>query len=454
MELFGKYDVVVVGAGITGVVASIRAARQGVKTLLVEGSGVLGGLVTGGRLTKPAGLVNGGIYKELINRAAENGGADNQIRSSKWGSYSGVFDAEVMQRVIIEVIEEANVEVLLHTQVTDVIRNSQQVKGIQIQTKSGTKLVLAKVVIDASGDGDVACLAKAQFLSGRSQDGLMQPITSYFRVLNVDIPSVVQDFKEHIEDMWELNVPEKEGATNEDYVLNFFAAGLTERIENAKKDGFNWIVPRDHMALKAGLIPGELNINATRFHGNGLDERTLSRAEIEIRKQAYNAFDFLKKYVRGFENSIFLEVAPKLGIRETRRIVGEYMLTKADVTNEARFEDAIGLSNCPIDIHEPDGEKLTIIDVGKGYGIPFRCLIPKDVDGLLVAGRCISADDTAFGSTRNTPSCALTGEAAAVGAAYATKNGVLPREVPIKEIQRELSRDNSFLGTPDENHST
>jgi hypothetical protein len=447
MELFGKYDVVVVGAGITGVVASIRAARQGVKTLLVEGSGVLGGLVTGGRLTKPTGLINGGVFKELINRAAEYKGADDQIRSSYWGSYTGVFDAEVMQRVIIDVVEESGVEVLLHAQVTDILNEGKKVKGIQIQTKSGVKLILAKVVIDASGDGDVADLSGAEFMLGRPQDGLTQPITSYFRVLNVDIPAVAKDFKENEDDMWELVVPEKEDVTNEDFALLFFATGLTKRIERAKKEGFNWIIPKNHMTFKAGLIPGELNINVTRFHGNGLDERTLSRAEIEIKKQAYSAYDFLKKYVKGFENSLFLEVAPKLGIRETRRIVGEYILTENDIRSQARFDDAIGLINSPIDVHEPGGEKAIMDNVGTGYGIPFRCLIPKDVDGLLVAGRCISVDEIAFGSTRNVPACAVTGEAAAIAAAIAVQNNILPREVPISEVQSELTKSNIPLGS-------
>jgi hypothetical protein len=453
MELFGKYDVVVVGAGVTGIVASIKAARKGVKTLLVEGSGVLGGLVTGGRLTKPTGLVNGGVFKELIDRAAEYKGADDQIRSSYWGSYTGVFDAEVMQRVIIEAVEDSGVEVLLHAQVTDILREGKQLKGIHIQTKSGVKLILASVIIDASGDGDVAELGGAEFMLGRPQDGLTQPITSYFRVLNVDIPAVAKDFKENEDDMWELVVPEKEGASNEDYAMVFFATGLTKRIERAKKEGFEWIIPKNHMTFKGGLIPGELSINVTRVHGNGLDERTLSRAEIEIKKQAYSAYEFLKKYVRGFENSIFLEVAPKLGIRETRRIVGEYILTEKDIRSEARFDDAIGLINSPIDVHEPGGEKAIMENVGKGYGIPFRCLIPKHVDGLLVAGRCISVDEIAFGSTRNVPACAATGEAAALAAAYAVQNNVLPREVPVTEIQRELTIKNIPLGSKQDSYN-
>lgn len=454
MELYGEYDVIVVGAGITGVVASLRAAREGVKTLLVEGTGWLGGLLTGGRLTKPTGLVEGGILRDLINRAASYGGADTEPRKSYWGSYTGVFDAEIMQRVIIEAIEEAGIDVLLHAMVTDVIRDGQKIKGIQIRTKSGTKLILAKVVIDASGDGDVAAMAGAEVMLGRPQDGLTQPITSYFRVLNVNIPAVAQDFKENMDDMWELVVPEKDGAVNEDYCLVFFATGLTKRIEKAKKDGFNWIVPKDHMTFKAGLIPGELSINVTRFHGNGLDDVTLSCAEIEIRKQAYSVFDFLKKYVHGFDKAIFLEVAPKLGIRETRRILGEYVLTEHDVRNEARFEDSIGICNSPVDVHEPGGDRAIMESVGAGYGIPFRCLIPKNIDGLLISGRCISVDETAFGSIRNLPGCNLTGEAAAIAAAYAVKNNVLPREVPVKEVQKVLIGLNIPLGISEKTRTT
>ena len=224
--------------------------------------------------------------------------------------------------------------------------------------------------------------------------------------------------------------------------------GFTKRIERAKADGFDWIVPKNHITMKTGLIPGEISVNVTRFHGSGLDERVLSRAEIEIRKQAYCAFDFLKRYVRGFENSIFLEVAPKLGIRETRRVLGRYLLTEADVRGQARFDDAIGLCNSPVDVHEPGGDRAIMDNVGEGYGIPFRCLIPEGIEGLLVAGRCISVDEIAFGSTRNVPACAMTGEAAAIAAANAAAAGIMPSAVNITEIQDRLRALGVTLGSP------
>jgi hypothetical protein len=189
-------------------------------------------------------------------------------------------------------------------------------------------------------------------------------------------------------------------------------------------------------------------VNVTRYHGSGLDERDLTRAEIEIRKQAYCAFEFLKRYVGGFRDSIFLEVAPKLGVRETRRVRGHYILTEAEVRGQARFPDAIGLCNSPVDVHEPGGSRAIMDNVGEGYGIPFRCLVPLGIDGLLVAGRCISVDEVAFGSTRNVPACTMTGEAAAIASARAAATGVSPAQADVRDVQRRLQTLGVNLGTP------
>jgi hypothetical protein len=202
--------------------------------------------------------------------------------------------------------------------------------------------------------------------------------------------------------------------------------------------------------MKTGLIPGEISVNVTRFQGNGLDDRDLSRAEIEIRKQAYCAFDFLQRFVKGFESAIFLEVAPKLGIRETRRITGQYVLTEADVRGNRRFDDAIGLCNSPVDVHEPGGSRAIMDHVGVGYGIPYRCMIPQSLDNLIMAGRCISVDEIAFGSTRNVPACTMTGEAAAIAASLAAKRGVTLSAVPVGDVQERLRGHGVWLGTPGE----
>lgn len=443
VKKYGAYDVIVVGAGMTGIVTSVAAAREGASVLLVESSGMVGGLITGGRLTKPTGIIQPGVYRELVERAAEYGGADPDVRHSYWGTYSGVFDAEIMQRVIIEVLEEARVEVLLFTDVNDVVHDHARVAGVQLGTKSGTQLAFAGAIVDASGDGDVAVLAGADFMYGRPEDGRVQPMTSYFRVLNVNFDDVVKDCLEHENDVRELVLPDP----GEDYAMTFFMAGFTERIAAAQEDGFDWIIPKNHITMKAGLLDGEMNINATRVHGNGLDPRERSRAALEVRKQVYCSFDFLKRYVRGFEDAVMFDVAPVLGIRETRRITGDYVLTEKDVRGEARFDDAIGLSNAPIDIHDPAGEEGIMNSVSRGYGVPYRCLLPAGVDGMLVAGRCISVDAVAFGSTRNTPVCALTGQAAGIAAAQSAQTDTTPRTLSVDKVQRGLASVGVVLGT-------
>jgi FAD dependent oxidoreductase len=450
MNLFGSYDVVVTGAGSSGVVAAIRAAREGAKVLLLEGTGFLGGLITGGRLTKPTGLINSAIFHEMIDRCVGYHGADGRVRESYWGKYTGTFDAETMQRVIIEMVEEAKVEVLLRATVVETVARDDALQGLLIRTKSGQSLVLAKAFVDASGDGDVAALAGANFMLGRGGDGLTQPITSYFRLLNVDVPALITDCNSHREDMWEVVYPKEAGARNEDYVMAVLLTGFQQRIKDKVAEGFNWIIPKDHITMKTGLIPGEISVNVTRFQGNGLDDRVLSRAEIEIRKQAYCAFDFLQRYVKGFERAIFLEVAPKLGIRETRRITGQYVLTEADVRGNRRFDDAIGLCNSPVDVHEPGGNRAIMDHIGVGYGIPYRTLIPIGIDNLLVAGRCISVDEIAFGSTRNVPACTMTGEAAAIAASLAAEQGVRISAISASVVQERLRTLGVWLGTPGE----
>ncbi len=444
LGLFGEYDVVVAGAGVTGVTAATAAARQGARTLLVEGSGMLGGMITAGLLTKPTGPVEGGIYLEMMQRARDLGGGDTGTYHTHYGTYTGTFDPQVMQRAIIEMLEESGVEILLHARVIDVLR-CEQVRGLEVNTKSGRRLVLAKAMVDSTGDGDVAALAGAQFLLGRPNDGLTQPMTAYFRVINVDMPRLAAFLKSIREDLTDLVLPEEGGERNEDYVFKLYARGFYKLIQRAKEAG-DWRVPKGYMLIKAGLLPGEINVNATRIQGNALDDRTLSRAEIEAKKQVYSVHGFLRKYIPGFESAALLDIAPQLGVRESRRIVGDYLLTGDDVRQGRRFPDSIGLAKSPIDIHDPGAETGINLGVGEGYTVPFRCLLPRGVDGLLIGGRCLSADEVAHASTRNTPVCALTGQAAGTAAALAATSGVAPRQVEVGILQKRLVEAGIPLG--------
>jgi len=446
---YGTYDVIVAGAGMSGVVAAAAAARHGARTLLVEGTGLIGGLITGGRLTKPTGIIQPGIYRELVKRAAGYGGADLARHELSWGSYAGVFDPETMQRVIIEVLDEAGVEYLLEAPVTDTIMDGARVRGVVVHTKAGPCSISAPVTVDTTGDGDVAALAGARAMVG-DESGLTQPMTSYLRILNVSLPGLIKDCRSHPEDMVSLTVAE--GADdgdgrNEDHLLTFHMEGFRARIQDARAQGFRWIVPRNRFSIRSGLLPGEVNVNATRVQGNALDPADRTRAAIEMRRQAYCLMDFLKAYVGGFENAVLFEVAPVLGVRETRRIHGDYVLTGTDVRGQARFSDAIGLCDAPVDIHEPGGEDVVMTSTGGGYGIPYRCLLPAGLDGLLTAGRCVSADPVAFGSLRNTPACALTGQAAGTAAALASSRGLEPRALTADPVQDLLRGAGIVLGT-------
>jgi len=438
LDLFGHYDVAVVGAGVTGVTAAISAGREGARTLLVEGTGFVGGNVTAGRLTKPTGDIDTGIFWELMSRAADFGGADVSVQHAGWGEYRGIFDPETMLRVMLELLESAGVEILLHAQVTDVIGGAR-VNGVEVLVKSGRKIILADALIDASGDGDLAALSGASFSLGDPESGHVQPMSCYLRLLNVETPVLARYIRENPQEFKSVVLPPVPSDNREDYVFRLLASGFTSLIEKARADG-KWAFPKNYLTVKTGLLPGEINLNITRFQGNGLDERVLSRAEVELRRQAYEAVDFCKRYLPGFESSALLDVAPKLGVRETRRITGDYVLTGDDVKSGRRFEDSVGFARAPIDVHERGGQGGGIVGVEGGYGVPYRCLLPADVEGLLVAGRCISVDEIAFGSTRNIPTCVLTGEAAGIAAALAARAKTTPRALGAGPVQDVLRR--------------
>lgn len=441
---FGTYDVVVAGGGVSGVVAAVAAAREGAKTCLVEASGMLGGLITGGRLTKPSGVIQPGVYADLITLAAKYGGADPKIRYTKFGAYSGIFDAEVMQRCVIETIEQAGVQVLMYAPVTDVVLDGQILRGLILQTKMGRALISAKCIIDATGDGDVAALAGVPFLLGRKADGITQPMTAYIRVIGVNIPRLLEDCRTHKSDMLTLTI---EDAAEDNAEPVFHCKGFAKRIRDAIVDGFDWIVPHNTVTMKSALLPGEVNVNACRVAGNALDPWVRSRAVLEVRKQAYCVIDFLKAHVGGFENAKLLEIAPVLGVRETRRIMGDYVITADDVHNETRFDDAIGLCTDPVDIHDGSGPAGHKEGVGEGFGVPWRALLAGGIEGLLTAGRCISADDLAYGATRNTPTCAMTAQAAGIGAALAAADATTPRRLGADRVQAKLRALGVVLGT-------
>lgn len=436
-----------VGGGPAGIGAAVGAARAGAKTALVERYGFMGGSASaslvspfmspfaGGipfsfpsELLFPSdhGLAEpliAGVFVELIERLIRDEGA---LPPSAKTGFVIPFDPETLKRSAMELVDEAGVSLLLHGFVTGYMESDGE-QGIIIESKSGPLLLTAKTIVDCTGDGDIAFHAGAQYEIGREDDGQTQPMTLYFRMQGFDPVKFGHYVKEH-PDQWKG------------------VHGLWSLIEQATRAG-DLHLPREDILMFASNHPSEVSVNCTRVGGLGIDVWDVTRAEIETRKQAFQVSEFLRRYVPGFQRSYMSQTAPQVGIRETRRIVGDYHLTKEDVLGATKFKDMIARCAYPIDIHNPAGKgtRREHLPPGEWYDIPLRCLFPKDVGHVLVAGRCISGTHEAHSSFRTMPTCVATGQAAGVCAALAAKAGKPTREIVYGDVQCELQRQGADL---------
>jgi len=442
-------DVVVAGGGPAGLVAALAARRAGADTLLIERYGYLGGLLTGGFVTKPQAPIVGGIPEEVFERAAKLGGAKGNVRYRlRDGSYTyfmSPIDPETMKRVAFEMVEEAGVKLLLHSLVVGSVTEGDEVKGVVVENKSGRQAIMAETVVDASGDADVAAWAGAPYRVGRREDGVPQPMTMMFRMGNVDINKLVEYARNNPEDFTFTYYPEVEGPIPEESQrLNVVLEGFTKLQEKASKE-MGYKIPRMGLNVKTGIGAGDVFINATRItEGVATDVQDLTNAEIGVRKQVKECVEFLVNYVPGFERCYLTDTPAEIGVRETRRIVGEYTLTLHDVLNSRKFDDVIARGYGVIDIHEPGGRGLRFEAI-KEYEIPYRCLVPKKVDRLLAAGRCVSCDHEVLGTVRTIPTCMYTGQAAGVAAALSVKLKMMPRSLVVSELQKTLVGQNAVV---------
>ncbi len=404
--ILGRYDVIVVGGGPAGVGAALAAGRAGKRTLLVEQYGFLGGMWTAGLVIPIWDWQNkGGIVQELIhdiNAAGKN--------SSSGPLYT--FDIEYMKLLLDRKMREAGVDVLFHTLFADAITEKTQdgtvIGGVLLENKSGRGAYLAPVVIDCTGDGDVAARAGAPYRVGRDKDGATQPMSLMFKLGNMDYVQNVVDFP-YDRECTELFYFMKQAARMaglENYEFNFERPYILR-------------LPTSHQGIA----------EMTHVRGkSGLDAWDLSAAEVEGRELVDEAMRFFTAYMPQFKDAFLEQTAPHIGVRETRRIMGEYMLTIEDMLAGARFEDGICTCAFSIDIHQPDGKSQEGMHIPtKPYGIPYRCLVPQVVDGLLVAGRCISGTYEAHASYRVTGDCVPMGQAAGLAAALSIDKGVTPR---------------------------
>jgi hypothetical protein len=427
-------DIVVVGGGTTGPIAAIAAARQGKKVVLIERFGSLGGNMTLGLNTKPSGALVGGLPLEIWNLARSLGGAgDDYMAVVKNGGVkiASPCDPETMKMLITRLCAESGVQILFETVVSTPVMDGSQVTGVIVESKSGRQYIAAKVVIDCSADADIAARAGAPFLMGNGDENpTMQPVSMYFTMAPVDLLALVEWAKK-TDDVPARAIPQ----TQEGLAYGLWLTGFNQSIRQFQSDtGIK--LQRENITLKTA--DGRMYVNATRVLGvNIFSPVEFTNAVLECYRQIEGVARFLKERIPGFEQAKIEQIAPVLGVRETRHILGDYTLTGPDTLIGKRFEDSVAADASAVDIHDPKGADVDF-QGRTPYEIPYRCLLPQKVEQLLVAGRCISADHEAHARSRNMPACMATGQAAGIAASVAIDQGVMVRNASVGEIQRIL----------------
>ncbi len=414
-----EWDLIVVGGGVAGAAAAVSARRKGLEVLLLEKAGFLGG-APGTQLITPFmkyyTMVDGerfdlsrGFFAEFRRLLKEVGGYTDGREA---------VHEECVKLALDRLVKREGVQPLFHAVLCKVEKEGETVRAVYAATKAGVLRFRGRCFIDCTGDADLAALTGCPYRLGRP-DGLCQPMTLCFRVGGVDIPT----FHAH-----RTEIQEK--------YRQFQSEG---KIRN----------PREDILCFSTLVDGMLHFNTTRVvKYDPTDPLDVTNAEMIAREQMFEMYHFLKDNCPGFENCQLLYSAGEIGVRESRMIDGEYLLTETDLRNCVKFEDAVAAGNYDIDIHNPEGAGTShyYFPAGTWYTIPYRCLQPKNVRNLLVAGRCISATHEAQASCRIMPIVMTLGEAAGAAAAIAVKSGVGVKEIDVGELQRQLAAGGAFLG--------
>lgn len=438
LPVIAETDILVVGGGPAGLAASLSAAREGAKTMLIERFGCFGGTITQvgvGSMSwyRSEGTVDvEGIGIEFETRAREMGAT--YANPKKRASGGVLLDTEMFKVVADTMVMEAGITPLLHAKVVDAVMEGKTIKGVILESKSGRQAILAKRIVDATGDADIAAYAGAAF-EKLPKDEMMgvtvlcscigvekRPFYDYLKAN----PKTYEDWNE----TWEIETSGKE-----DHLPTAF---LAEPFERARKEG---LIPAD-MPIVGSFGPvseigGSITLNMNYMYGfDSTDAFDLTKAEIEGRRQATYAIKALRAFVPGFENAALKNFGMTLGTRDSRKIVGRSTLTEKDVREQGRCEDSIGIFPEFIDGHGV----LVLPTTGRYFQIPFGVIVPQEVENLLAAGRIIAGEKIAHAATRSMMCCALTGQAAGVAAAVSLEDNVGSSEVNVNRVQDALKK--------------
>jgi hypothetical protein len=433
IPLYGEYEVVVLGGGPAGIAAAVAAARAGRRTLLTERYGFLGGMGTAAGVTNFCGLhanVHGemhrvvkGIASDLLDRIDRLDGL-NRPHLILGKIFAQAYDTAAYKIAADDLLSHHKVDILFHALGAGVaMHDDKRIHALFVETKAGRQAIRADIFIDCSGDGDLAAWAGAPFEVGDSHGHMLYP-SMMLRLNGID-PAKAGD-------AWRT---------------------IPQLMEKAEAKGTHKF-PRKAAIVRPQRHDIEWRVNFTQLKRedgsaiNGLEPDDLTRGEIDGRRQALAAFEFLRT-VPGFEKSYIVDLPPQLGIRETRRVIGGYQLSGEDVLGCASFEDTIGVNGWPMEVHVAGDVvfKFPPIPESRGYNeLPYRMLVPEKIDNLLVAGRCASMTHEGQSAARVSGACFAMGEAAGTAAALALSGNTLPREVAVKRLQKALTRQGAFIG--------
>ena len=415
-----KVDIVVIGGGPAGVASAVYASRNGAKTLLVESYGIVGGMATIGLMNPWSGEASGGFTREIL----EELNCDFPHHDNNPEGPNRRYNPEEAKMLFLNKLLESNVELLLYTQFTDVIMDNDKIEGVIVESKSGREAIKAKIIIDCTGDGDVAARAGVPFKKGRDCDGKLQPATLMFRVAGVE-PGEAKEKFGFLED---IELP----------------GGSIRQITKRARENGELPYPLGHVLLYKQPMGNVVTVNMTNAIGiDGTSAEDKTRAEIICRKQIPYIIKFIRKYIPGYENCYLLDTASYIGIRETRRITCEYTLTEEDIADQKKFQDRVVTKvRFNNDVHNVSGpgedESYSYGNSTGYYSIPYRCFVPVNCKNLLVSGRCISGTHLAHSNYRVMVHVLAMGQASGTAGALCIKNDVTPRELDVKKLQKVL----------------